>query len=41
MCKELNIIEQNIAIVEVANPVEKLDDISLALIGGGEMSVAL
>jgi hypothetical protein len=40
MSKELNTIEQNIAIVEETNLVEKLDDISLALIGGGEYVVS-
>ena len=40
MSKELDTIELNIAIVEQTTQVEKLDDISLALIGGGESVVA-
>jgi hypothetical protein len=41
MSKELDTIELNIITVEEVNSVEKLDDISLALISGGEMIVQL
>ena len=42
MSKELNTHDQSIAIVEVASdtPIQ-LDDISLALVGGGELPVSL
>jgi hypothetical protein len=41
MSKELEISEITLAIIEQPAELIKLDDVSLALIGGGELSVGL
>ena len=42
MSKELDTLDLNSAIVEISNEnITKLDDLSLAIIGGGQASVFL
>ena len=41
MSKELNILDFTVDIVEVATETVQLDDLSLALVGGGEVIVAI
>ena len=40
MSKELNILEATVDTIEINEEIVKLDDLSLALIGGGEAIVA-
>ena len=40
MSKELNMLEVAVDTIEITEEIVKLDDLSLALIGGGEAIVA-
>ena len=41
MSKELNILDFTVDLVEVTTETVQLDDLSLALVGGGEVIVAI